>query len=198
MSDLYEVAFSGQIAEGADLQEVRANVGKIFKADDAKLAQLFSGKRIVIKKNIDRQTAMKYQQALHKAGAVCELVNLSVSVETVEAAPPPQTVEPATPEQPADAPRAATNADDTDYSGRDIPPAPKTVPLDISGDQIDDLGASIAPVGSILKEGEDEPVAPPSVPEALSVAPVGSDLGEHKDEKTPPPPDTGGLSIVDN
>ena len=61
MSDeLFEVAFSGQINDGADLDEVKARVAKMFNADEAKLAQLFSGKRIIIKKNIDLQTAAKY------------------------------------------------------------------------------------------------------------------------------------------
>ena len=50
MSDqLFEVAFSGQVSEGASLDDVKARVAKMFNADDAKLAQLFSGKRIVIK-----------------------------------------------------------------------------------------------------------------------------------------------------
>ena len=58
MSDqLFEVAFSGQISEGANPDEVKARVGKMFNADETKLAQLFSGRRVVIKKNIDQATA---------------------------------------------------------------------------------------------------------------------------------------------
>ena len=56
---LFEVAFAGQITDGANLDEVKARVGKMFNADDAKLAQLFSGKRIVIKKNVDQAPAAK-------------------------------------------------------------------------------------------------------------------------------------------
>ena len=64
MSDqLFEVAFSGKISEGADLDDVKTKVGKMFSADEAKLAQLFSGKRIVIKKNVDQATATKYKTA---------------------------------------------------------------------------------------------------------------------------------------
>ena len=60
MSDeLFEVAFSGQIKEGADLEQVKAKVGTMFKADATKLGHLFSGKRMVIKKNIDQATANK-------------------------------------------------------------------------------------------------------------------------------------------
>ena len=89
MSDqLFEVAFSGQISEGADLQEVRARVGKMFNADETKLGQLFSGKRIVIKKNIDQATANKYQTALNRAGAECEIVPMGGTAPAAQAATP--------------------------------------------------------------------------------------------------------------
>ena len=54
---LYEVAFSGQIQEGVELDAVKARIGKIFKADEVTIAQLFSGKRIVIKKNMSDNRA---------------------------------------------------------------------------------------------------------------------------------------------
>jgi translation elongation factor EF-Ts len=74
MSDeLFEVAFSGQVSDIAELDNVKARVGKIFNTDAAKVVQLFSGKRVVIKKNIDRLTAEKYQHALTKAGAIAEV-----------------------------------------------------------------------------------------------------------------------------
>ena len=70
---LFEVAFSGKITDDANLDEVKEKVGKMFKADDAKIAQLFSGKRVVIKKNVDQATAAKYKTALNRAGAECEV-----------------------------------------------------------------------------------------------------------------------------
>ena len=74
MSDqLFEVAFFGKDSEDASLDEVKAKDARMFNADDAKQAQLFSGKRVVIKKNIDRATAAKYETALNRAGAQCEV-----------------------------------------------------------------------------------------------------------------------------
>ncbi len=199
MSDVFEVAFSGQIADGADLDTVKAAVGKIFKADDAKLAQLFSGKRIVIKKNIDEATARKYKAAFSNAGAICEIKNLSQYAakpvtEEVVAAPPPEEPAPA-PAQPATANSTFTAAANADY---DIPDAPNTVPLDVTGDQIADLSASLAPVGSDMQDAVEQDVVPPTVPDDITMAPVGSDLAEHEEKPTPPPPDTSGMSIVDN
>jgi len=70
---LYEVAFSGQIQEGAELDAVKARIAKMFKANEATIAKLFSGKRIVIKENLSAEAADKYSMAFTKAGAICEL-----------------------------------------------------------------------------------------------------------------------------
>ena len=71
---LYEVTFSGEIQEGARLDEVKARLGKLFKADEVMIARLFSGKTVVIKKNLSAEAADKYSIAITKAGAVCDLV----------------------------------------------------------------------------------------------------------------------------
>ena len=70
---LCEVTFSGQIQEGAELDAVKAKISKMFKADEATMAQLFSGRRIVIKKNLSAEAADKYSMAFTKAGAICDL-----------------------------------------------------------------------------------------------------------------------------
>jgi hypothetical protein len=69
----YEVIFYGQIHEDAELNAVKARIGSMFKADEVTLARLFSGKRIVIKKNLSAEAADKYSIAFAKAGAICEL-----------------------------------------------------------------------------------------------------------------------------
>ncbi len=70
---LFEVAFSGQIHEDANLDEVKAHIARMFKADEVTVARLFSGKRIVIKKNLTAEAADKYSIAFTRAGAICEL-----------------------------------------------------------------------------------------------------------------------------
>ena len=49
----YDIYFRGEILPEADEAQVKAAIAKIFKADDAKLAQLFSGKVNTIKKSVD-------------------------------------------------------------------------------------------------------------------------------------------------
>ncbi|HEY9052599.1 MAG TPA: hypothetical protein VIQ03_13695 [Gammaproteobacteria bacterium] len=188
--DLYEIAFSGQIAEGADLQQVKTNMAKMFKADDAKIAQLFSGARVVIKKNIDLQTAEKYQVAMNNAGAICELVNLSAAVAPV--------VQPKVEPEVSQASVAVSSSAKSVALDHAVPPAPQTVPLQINREQIPELQAALAPVGSDMQEIKQKDVPPPPDTSGLSMAPPGIDLVEHKEKKPAPIPDTSGLSLVDD
>jgi hypothetical protein len=194
MSDqLFEVAFSGQISEGANLEEVKARVGKMFNADDAKLAQLFSGNRIVIKKNIDRATAAKYKTALNRAGAECEINSPGGEAA---AAQPAVATPVAAPAEPAAKSAPVSTEYETSYDGEVAPP-PRTDPLGITGDQIEDLAVSIAPVGSELQDEYKEPEEPDIDITGFDIAPVGSDLSEAKKEQEPPPPDTSGITLAD-
>jgi hypothetical protein len=193
--ELYEVAFSGKISDGADLSEVRARLGGMFKADESKLTQLFSGKRIVIKKNIDKQTAIKFHTALKRAGAECEVKALSPgnknAVNPNPASKPSPPVASKTPST-AVAAKTATSADQDDA------PPPNTDPLGITGDQIENLAATIAPVGSDMQDEIKEVAAPAIDISDLDVAPVGANIGSGKKEPDPPPPDTTGISMSEN
>ena len=85
----YEIAFSGQLVPGAQLELVKANLAKLFQADEQRLALLFSGRRIVIKSNLDAAGAEKYRSTLERAGALIEVVDLDQEIEEIELAPPP-------------------------------------------------------------------------------------------------------------
>lgn len=194
--ELYEVAFYGEIVEGADLDQVKAKVAAMFKADAAKLAQLFSGKRVVIKKNIDQATANKYQSALQNAGAQCEVKSLAEPASTQ----PTGDSAPSTPAQqqtqavsPAAAPASSSARADSN-----VPAAPETAPLGITANEISDLGASILPLGSNMQEEAKPPAVPDVDLSGLDLAPPGSDLGELKKHETVEIPDISNLSIVDS
>jgi hypothetical protein len=199
MSDqLFEVAFSGQVSEGANPEEVKARVGKMFNADQAKLAQLFSGKRIVIKKNIDQATANKYLTALNRAGAECEIVPMAGGGPAAAAAATPAAAEPAPAAEAAPQPAAAAVSQEyeSSYDG-DVAPPPQTDPLGITGDQIEDLAVSIAPVGSELQDDYQQAEEPDIDITGFDIAPVGSELSTAKKEPDPPPPDTSGITLAD-
>jgi len=73
----YKVLFSGKVAKGRDLDEVKRNLISLFKVGDSKIEQLFSGKVFVIKESVDYESAMKYQMAFETAGAVCKVKEIS-------------------------------------------------------------------------------------------------------------------------
>ncbi len=105
MSEIrYNVDFSGRIIPGWDLDEVRANVAKLLKADEETVCKLFSGKRFVIKKNVDHQTALKINSVFKDAGADCVL---SATQNSNATAPPPLPAQ-TEPGPPVQAPTAAT------------------------------------------------------------------------------------------
>ena len=206
--ELYEVAFFGKIKDGEDPQVVKAKVAKLFNADEAKLAQLFSGKRIVIKKNIDASTANKYRVALDQAGASCEVTPVGGAEAAAEPAPaqapaePKPAVAPSAPAAPSAASAPITAASDPAsvyeaQGGGEVAPPPQTDPLGITGDQIDDLSATIAPVGSELQSDYKDDAEPAIDLSGLDMAPVGSDIGGGKKEPDPPPPDTSGITMAD-
>ncbi len=70
MSQRYDIFFAAQIVDGFDEATVRANIAKLFKANEATLEKLFSGKPQLIKRGVDKAAAIKYKAALQKAGAV--------------------------------------------------------------------------------------------------------------------------------
>jgi hypothetical protein len=202
MSDqLFEIAFSGQIAEGADLATVKRHIATIFKADEDRLAQMFSGKRVIIKRSVDAATAAKYRGAFEKAGAVCEV--LATGQPDSQPTPQPVVQKPAAATAPAAASSPAPKVEAAeDYVSRypeseQIPQALLTEPLGVKGEEIPDLAADIAPVGSMMQHQIKEDPVPVIDTAGFDVAPVGSVLTTGKKSEPPPPPDTSGLTLAD-
>ena len=79
----FHIVFTGQLVKGSDLATVKANLGKIFKMEAPRVEKLFSGQPVVLKKDADQATAMKFRAVLKQAGAECELRPVA------EAATPP-------------------------------------------------------------------------------------------------------------
>lgn len=69
----FDIVFSGKLINGAEILEVKEKLRKLFKLDTEAVEKLFSGNPMVIKTNVDRATATKYQQAIAQAGASIQL-----------------------------------------------------------------------------------------------------------------------------
>ena len=69
MATRYTVYFAGQILAGHTAEEVRSNLAKLFKADEATLDKLFSGSTQILKRDCDEATP-KGQTAAEKIAAL--------------------------------------------------------------------------------------------------------------------------------
>ncbi len=78
----YAIVFQGEIVEGFQPISVKAHMAQLLKVDAEKMASLFSGKQIVIKRTTDKNEAAKYGGALKKIGA-----DVKVRIIKGEAAP---------------------------------------------------------------------------------------------------------------
>lgn len=181
----FEIAFSGQLVAGAPLETVQANMARLFQADTQRIALLFSGRRMVIKNNLDAAAAEKYRLTLERAGALVEVV--AMAVEEIELAAPPA-LAPA-PALPVAAPAAV---------GTPAPGRLQVLPRDeymAAFAEVEALDFGIAPLGVDLQDAQPE-VAPPAVDfSQFSLAPAGSDMGQVKTAPAAPAPDTSHLKL---
>jgi len=176
----YEIAFSGELVAGAQPELVQANLARLFQADAQRIAQLFSGRRIVIKSNLDAAAAVKYRATLERAGARVEVVDLDMFIEEVELAPPPVEQADAV-AAPAARPGRLQVAPRDEYMAA------------FSEVEAPDFG--IAPVGSDLQDARPAAQAPKVDLSQFSLAPVGSDMGQARDAPGAPPPDISHLRL---
>ena len=92
MMKYYNVVFGGAVSGGHQAAEVKKNLAALFKADEKKIDQLFAAPQVVLKRNIDYDQAIKYQNALQSAGAICNVEEVIQNIGQLAAAaanPPP-------------------------------------------------------------------------------------------------------------
>jgi hypothetical protein len=69
----FDIQFAGELVQGADRQAVRERLRDLFKLTPDALERLFSGQVVMIKCDLDAQTAARYRDAFRDAGAVLRL-----------------------------------------------------------------------------------------------------------------------------
>jgi hypothetical protein len=185
MEARYNIYFSGQLLDGQDLPTVRANMAKLFNADDATLNKLFNGKAQLVKSDCDKPTALKYKQAIEKAGG-------SPVIKTVEASPA------SSPAAPADKPMTAAARIAALASAPDLSAQPQAGESEATPDTPDtqaEEGIALAPSGTEVLRTE-ERAAP--VTSSVNAPDLDVDTsGERLSGTLPTPPaapDTSHLS----
>lgn len=201
----YEIVFSGQLVLGAQLERVQANLAKLFQADAQRIALLFSGRRLVLKNNLDQAAAEKYCSTLERAGAAAEMIEMAgqveakavpevvkpaeVEVEEVELAPPPD--EPSWTRRS----RLPTRADDV--TGGQI--KSRLEPRDVYMAAFVDVEApdySLSELGKNVQDPKAPPIAPRVDLSGLSLAPAGADMGQAKRVEQVIVPDISHLKLA--
>ncbi|ESQ16605.1 MAG TPA: hypothetical protein DDY14_13255 [Chromatiaceae bacterium] len=69
-ADRYNVIFSGQISPTTTRESARRDIKETFKLGDAQLDNLFSGQRIVVKREVSLEMAKRYQSTFSNLGAL--------------------------------------------------------------------------------------------------------------------------------
>lgn len=64
-----QLVFCGEVLDGFDPAKVRLQLGEQLKLDPARLSHLFSGRRVVIKRSIDREQGLRHVQQFARLGA---------------------------------------------------------------------------------------------------------------------------------
>jgi hypothetical protein len=199
---LYEIVFSGQLVPGAQLDRVQANLAKLFQADAQRIALLFSGRRLVLKNNLDQAGAEKYRSTLERAGAQVQVLEMhgqavaepvlapaQVEVEEVELAPPP--------DEPSWARKRSASAPAADSEAKGGPS--KLEPRDVYMAAFVDVEApdfTLSELGKDVQDPKAAPVAPRLDLSGLSLAPAGSDMGQERVEEHVLVPDISHLKLA--
>lgn len=191
-SEKFDLVFKGQLLPKRTPEEVKVNLGALFKISAAQVDGLFTGKSVVLKRNIDLASANRYRIAIKNAGARVDLVK-SGSVDTPKPAVQPTLavaqhdntevkVQVAQPIDPVEAPTISFTLRDAEYLL-----APEERKPDVVRD-IDLSAFSLREGGNLVDAAEVERVEPVIVEELMAeLMPAGSNLVDSSAKNQPAP-----------
>ena len=220
MGETYRLVFRGEVLEGQHRAVVRRRLTELMRLSEPQVEKLFSGDPVVLKSDVDRKTAARYQTLFKQAGGRLQVVAQ-------------RTAEPAAPSGLATAPRLATDPNKAasgpvaDSASGDAPgftvianyaPPPEAPRAEIEAPDFDiaavgtNLADAVAPSPVDVPEADFElaavgvnllarprPAEAIEVPDAdFDIAEVGATIGVASPEATVEPPDTTRLKLLDN
>ncbi len=74
INERYQVVFSGLPRDGVDVATLKENFRRQFRLSEERLAMLFSGREIPVKKDMSWMQALQYQDRMKALGAQCKIV----------------------------------------------------------------------------------------------------------------------------
>jgi hypothetical protein len=205
MSERFQLLFRGETLVGQHKAVVKKRLARLLNLDDDGLQRLFAGEPVVIKKDVDRATAARYQAEFKKAGARLRVVGDSDAA--TDPADTPADAEP-TGEDPTIAEAGSMMSDADDEPAPEPPDTShlsvaetgsdlleeehraEQVVLDVDPDF--DLAAPGVDLGQITADAVDVEIDPD-----FTVAPPGADMDESEKSAPPAPPDTTHINLED-
>jgi hypothetical protein len=70
---LFRVVFLNDFRRGTRIAEIREKIRQRFNLSDEGVERMFAGRPIVVKKNVDAETAYQYKLAIDETGANCKI-----------------------------------------------------------------------------------------------------------------------------
>ncbi|MGQ9425790.1 hypothetical protein ACXYTJ_08990 [Gilvimarinus sp. F26214L] len=187
----FDLIFRGDVVPGHRVEDVKLRLAKLFKVDPARIEALFSGKPVALKRNLNRDTAEKYQAVLLQAGAQVRLRPQQGGGGATPSRPAAGAVRKAPSEAPkrTDAPQAAPESGSGQGFSLAPPGANLLTPAKAAGapePELDLSALSVRPAqGDLLDESEKSKDAALTLDlSAYKLAEPGTDLleGYHRDE----------------
>jgi hypothetical protein len=92
----FDLSYKGLIAPGADPDHARKRLTAIFKLTDKGVERLFTGKPVIVKRDVDAATAAQFEKVFAHAGAILTVTPVEGTglSESQEPAGGPDSVEP--------------------------------------------------------------------------------------------------------
>ena len=80
----FQVLFNGEVSEASDTERVRENLARELGLNAQKAKQLFSGRTVIIRSQLDALEAQAWQSKLAELGAVCRIKDLTPKESAAE------------------------------------------------------------------------------------------------------------------
>lgn len=159
----FQVVVNGTLTKGAQLDQTKQNIAKLFKTSLDKVEPMFSGKTLAVKKGLDEATAQKYKAAIVKSGLAAGVVAMETS---------------AVPQQPQNSTAAeATSLDAATLAATgsmmDETPPPAAPDIDTSQYVMGTVGETLAEQANVPEPDIDT--------SQFTMGNVGEDVTEHEE-----------------
>lgn len=82
----FQLVFFGAACDGYELDRIKTAIAERFKLDQDAVEYLFSKPAVVVKRNLDAETAIVYKRVIDRLGGLARIEAMPLTPETVKEA----------------------------------------------------------------------------------------------------------------